>query len=105
MLFMDCPYYSFLYHISRFAFLLPIRWLLRYQICTDQFIKNVRCPVHIIGGAKDRLIPYSQSEMLKVLTPDKITLHPIVGAGHNDLPDYPAYHDLLYDILHETFEV
>jgi hypothetical protein len=43
--------------------------------------------------------------MLKVLTPDKITLHPIVGAGHNDLPDYPAYHDLLYDILHETFEV
>jgi alpha-beta hydrolase superfamily lysophospholipase len=105
MLIMDCPYYSFLYHISRYAFLLPIRWLLRYQIRTDRFIKKVRCPIHIIGGTKDRLIPYRQCEMLKALVPDKITLHPIVGAGHNNLPDYPEYHDLLYDILHEAFEV
>jgi hypothetical protein len=41
--------------------------------------------------------------MLKALVPENITLHPIVGAGHNNLPDYPEYHDLLYDILHEAF--
>lgn len=104
MLIMDCPYYSFLYHISRYGFLLPIRWLLRYHIRTDRFIQKVRCPIHIIGGTKDRLIPYRQSEMLKALAPEKITLHPIVGAGHNNLPEYPEYHDLLYDILHEAFE-
>lgn len=104
LLIMDCPYYSFLHHISQYGFLLPIRWLLRYQIRTDRFIQKVRCPVHIIGGTKDRLIPYRQCEMLKALAPDLITLHPIVGAGHNNLPDYPEYHDLLYDILHEAFE-
>jgi hypothetical protein len=104
MLIMDCPYYSFLYHISRYGFLLPIRWLLRYHIRTDRFIQKVRCPIHIIGGTKDRLIPYRQSEMLKALAPEKISLHPIVGAGHNNLPEYPEYHDLLYDILHEAFE-
>jgi hypothetical protein len=35
------------------------------------------------------------------LAPGNITLHPIEGAGHNNLPDFPEYHDLLYDILHE----
>lgn len=101
MLILDCPYYSFLYHVSRYGFILPIRWLLRYHIRTDRFIKKVRPPIHIIGGTKDRLIPYRQAEMLQTLAPDKITLHPIVGAGHNNLPDFPEYHDMLYDILHE----
>ncbi|MBN8678897.1 MAG: alpha/beta fold hydrolase [Chitinophagales bacterium] len=104
LLILDCPYFSFLHHIRRYGFILPLRWLLRYQIRTDRFIQKVRCPIHILGGTKDRLIPYRQSEMLKNLVPHNITLHPIVGAGHNNLPDFPEYHDLLYDILHEAFE-
>ncbi|HLP95426.1 MAG TPA: alpha/beta fold hydrolase [Saprospiraceae bacterium] len=104
LLILDCPYYSFLHHIRRYGFILPLRWLLRYQIRTDRFIQKVRCPIHILGGTKDRLIPYRQSEMLKNLVPHNITLHPIVGAGHNNLPEFPEYHDLLYDILHEAFE-
>ncbi len=100
MLILDCPYYSFLYHITRYGFILPIRWLLRYHIRTDRFIKKVQCPVYILHGKKDRLIPYRQSEMLKALVPDNITLYPIPEAGHNNLPDFPEYHDLLYDILH-----
>jgi alpha-beta hydrolase superfamily lysophospholipase len=104
LLVLDSPYYSFLYHISRYAFILPIRLLLRYHIRTDRFIKKVQCPVHIIHGRRDRLIPYRQSVMLKALAPDKITLHTIEGAGHNNLPEYPLYHDLLYDILHGVFE-
>lgn len=100
LLILDCPYYSFLYHITRYGFILPIRWLLRYHIRTDRFIKKVQCPVYILHGKKDRLIPYRQSEMLKALVPDNITLYPIPEAGHNNLPDFPEYHDLLYDILH-----
>jgi fermentation-respiration switch protein FrsA (DUF1100 family) len=100
MLLLDCPYYSFLYHIKRYAFFLPIGWLLRYQIRTDRFIKKVSCPVHILTGTKDRLIPMKQSIMLQQLRPDHIQLHPIPGAGHNNLPNFPVYHDILYDILH-----
>jgi alpha-beta hydrolase superfamily lysophospholipase len=101
-LILDCPYFSFLHHIRRFGFLLPIRWLLRYHIRTDRFIKKVSCAVHILHGTKDRLIPMRQSEMLARLAPEKITLHPIIGAGHNNLPEYPLYHDLLYDLLHDA---
>jgi alpha-beta hydrolase superfamily lysophospholipase len=104
LLILDCPYYSFLYHIKRYGFFLPITWLLRYQIRTDRFITKVRCPIHIIGGVKDRLIPYRQCEMLQQLAPENIMLHPIAQAGHNNLPEFPEYHDLLYDVLHQAFE-
>lgn len=102
LLILDCPYYSFLYQIKTYGFWMPLRWLLRYQIRTDQFIKKVHCPTFILHGNRDRLIPYRQSEMLRALAPNRITLFPIVGAGHNNLPDFPEYHDLLYDILNET---
>lgn len=102
MLILDCPYFSFLYHINRYGFWLPIRWLLRYHIRSDRFIKKVQRPVFILHGRRDRLIPYRQSEMLRALAPDNIALHPIEGAGHNNLPEFPEYHDLLYDILHDT---
>lgn len=99
MLILDCPYFSFLHHIRRYAFWMPIAWLLRYHIRTDRFVKKVRCPIYILHGRKDRLIPYIQSERLKTLAPDNITLYPIEGAGHNNLPDFPEYHDLLYELL------
>lgn len=110
MLILDCPYYSFLYNIRRYAFFLPVKWLLRYQIRTDLFIKKVQVPIFILHGRRDRLISYRQSEMLKQVAPKKIQLYAIEGAGHNNLPDFPQYHDLLYDILsgdiqHELLEI
>ncbi len=101
MLMLDCPYYSFLHHIRRFVFWMPVGLLLRYHIRTDRFIKKVQCPVYILHGTKDRLISFRQSQQLQALHPSNITLYPIEGAGHNNLPDFPLYHDLLYDILHE----
>ncbi len=105
LLILDCPYYSFLFQIKRYAFILPIKWLLRYHIRTDLFIKKVQCPVYILAGKNDRLIPYRQSEMLKNLSPGNVRLYGIEGAGHNNLPAFPEYHDLLYDMLHGGLEL
>ncbi len=102
LLILDCPYYSFYHHIRRYGFWLPLRWLLRYHIRTDLFIRKVQCPIFMLHGKRDRLIPYQQSEMLRAIAPDNIALIPIEGAGHNNLPEFPEYHDCLYDILHEV---
>jgi pimeloyl-ACP methyl ester carboxylesterase len=64
------------------------------------FLKDTECPVHIIHGKNDRLISFSQSEKLKALYPAKITLHGIDGARHNNLPDFPAFFEILYTILY-----
>jgi hypothetical protein len=101
MLILDSPYFSFLYQIKRYGFWLPLKALLRYKIRTDQFIKKVTCPIFILHGTKDRLIPFKQSEMLQELAGDRSTLIPIDGGGHNDLPSFGEYHEHLYDILND----
>ena len=100
MLILDSPYYSFEFQIKRYAFWLPMSWLLRYKIPTNKFLKKVSCPIFILHGKKDRLIPYSQSEMLLSENP-AIKLLPISKGGHNNLPDFPKYHDYVYEILNE----
>jgi len=65
MLILDSPYVSFLKQIQRYGFLLPIKWILKYHIRTDHFIKKVSCPTFIIHGKKDRLIPFHHSEQLQ----------------------------------------
>jgi len=99
MLILDSPYYSFFYHVRLYGFILPIRWLLRYKMRTDQFVRKVSCPIFILHGNKDRLIPYHQSEMLQAENPHRITLLTIEGGRHNNLPDFAQYHELLYDLL------
>ncbi len=101
MLIFDSPYFSFFHQINRYGFWLPIRWILRYQIRTDHFIKKITCPIHFIHGTKDRLMPISCSENLLAINPKQAQLYPIVGGGHNNLPSFSEYHDLLYDILNE----
>lgn len=101
MLILDSPYLSFFYNVNRFMFWTPLKWILRYNIRTDVYLKSVSCPVHIIHGTSDRLIPYNQSEQLKELYPDNIKLIAIDGGHHNDLPDFPEYFDALYNLLDE----
>ncbi len=100
MLILDSPYFSFRHNVRRFLFFLPLRWLLRYDMRTDEYLREVRCPVHIVHGTRDRLIPFAQSQKLKDLFPELIELHPIAGAGHNNLPQFAPFFETLYDILY-----
>lgn len=98
-LILDAPYYSFKKVVERFLPFLPMRLLLRFHLRTDKWIKHVNCHTYIIHGTKDWLIPISNSEKLQALNPKKITLVKIEGGGHNNLPSFPAYHNIIRDIL------
>jgi pimeloyl-ACP methyl ester carboxylesterase len=100
MLILDSPYYSFAYRIKSYigAFM-PLRWLLRYKIPTNLFLKKVNCPIHIIHGTKDRLIPFVDGKKLFDENPEKVNFYPIKGGRHNNLPEFSEFHNLLYDIL------
>lgn len=98
-LILDAPYYNFAKAVQRFIPILPMRYVLRYQLQTDKWIRKVNCHTYIIHGSKDWLIPISQSEKLQQLNPGKITLITIEGGGHNNLPSFPEYHNFLRDIL------
>ena len=76
-----------------------MRWLLKYHIPTYRYLADVQCPVYILHGVKDYLISFRQSVMLQEAYPEKITLIPIPGGWHNNLPKIPAYHEALYRIM------
>jgi len=99
MLILDSPYYSFKKLISRQGFFLPLRFILRYTLMSNQYLKITNCPIHIIHGTKDYLIPFSHGKQLYEENKDKAKLYPIEGGSHNDLPDYPEFHETLYTIL------
>ncbi|MBS1973777.1 MAG: alpha/beta hydrolase, partial [Bacteroidetes bacterium] len=100
-LILDAPYYNFQKVVERFLPFLPVRYVLRYTLRTDRWIKQVKCHTYIIHGTKDWIIPIRQSENLQKLNPGKITLIRIYGGGHNNLPSFPEYHNFIRDILKE----
>lgn len=98
-LILDAPYFNFQKAIERFLPFLPIRFLLRYQLRTDKWIRHVNCHTYILHGTRDWLIPVRNSEKLQAISPSKITLIRIKGGGHNNLPSFNEYHNFLRDIL------
>jgi len=100
MLILDSPYYSFANLIKSYAgWILPIDWLLRYKIPTNQFLKKMKGPIHIVHGTKDRLIPFKHSKKLADENKENAILHSIEGGRHNNLPEFSQFHNTLYDIL------
>jgi pimeloyl-ACP methyl ester carboxylesterase len=98
-LILDSPYYNFTKVIERFLPILPIRFVLRYHFRTDRWLQKVNCPVYIIHGTRDWLIPIRHSEQLQKINPRKITLIRIHGGGHNNLTRFDEYHNFIRDIL------
>lgn len=98
-LILDAPYYSFVKVVERFLPILPVKWVLRFHLRTDKWIRKVNCHTYILHGTRDRLIPIKHSEALQRSNPHKITLIRIHGGGHNNLPTFPEYHNFIRDIL------
>jgi pimeloyl-ACP methyl ester carboxylesterase len=98
-LILDAPYYSFIKVVERFLPILPHRLILRFHLRTDKWIRHVNCHTYILHGTRDWLIPIKHSKKLRDLMPGKLTLIPIEGGGHNNLPSFPQYHGFLRDIL------
>ena len=98
-LILDAPYFSFKKTIERFLPILPVKYILRYHLRTDNWLPKVNCPTYILHGTKDWLIPIRNSEKLQALNPRQITLIRIHGGGHNNLPSFPEYHNFIRDIL------
>ncbi len=98
-LILDAPYQNFIKVIERFLPILPVRWVLRFHLRTDRWLKNVRCHTYILHGTNDRIIPIQHSEALQRIDPNRITLIRIEGGGHNNLPKFDNYHNFIRDIL------
>lgn len=99
MLILDAPYYSLTKVTKRYMPFMPLSLLIKYPLPTYKWLKYVRCPIHIIHGTDDKLIPYKTSVKLSKVNPGLTTLHTVVGGGHKNLNNFESYHKMLEDIL------
>lgn len=100
MLILDAPYYSVRHIAKRFLPIMPMALLLRFPVKTYRWIEYVKCPIKIIHGTSDKLIPFKTSIKLSKINPENTRLYPVIGGGHNNLHTYPQYHRFLEEILH-----
>lgn len=100
ILILDAPYYSMRHIAKRFLPIMPMSLLLKFPIKTYKWIKYVKCPIKIIHGTNDKLIPLKTSVKLSKINPEWTRLYPVIGGGHNNLHTFPQYHRFLDEILH-----
>ena len=99
MLILDAPYYSLSKVAKKFIPFMPLSLLIKFPMPTYKWLRYVNCPIHIIHGTDDRLIPYKTSVKLSKIKPQNTTLHTVIGGGHKNLNSFESYHKMLRDII------
>jgi uncharacterized protein len=72
---------------DKFPFV-PVRWLMKDQLHSDQWIGKVHVPLLIMQGTRDEVIPIRFGEQLFALANEPKRFVRFDGGGHNDLDKY-----------------
>ena len=99
MLILDAPYYSLTKVAARYVPFMPLSILLKYPLPTYKWLKYVQCPIHIIHGTHDKLIPYKSSVKLAQINPKLTKIHTVIGGCHKNLNNFESYHKMLDEII------
>ncbi len=101
LLILTSPLYSLQRTIQRYLPFMPAKPFLRYNLATFQYLKNVRCPIKIIHGSDDRLVPINTAVDLSEINPELTRLYVILRAGHIDVHQFEEYHRVMEEIFEE----
>ena len=99
MLILDAPYYSLSKVAKKYIPFMPLSLLIKFPMPTYKWMRYVNCPVHIIHGTDDKLIPYRTSVKLSKIKPNLARLYTVIGGGHKNLNTFESYHKMLAEII------
>lgn len=102
LLLLESAYYSLTDIARRYLFFLPLPLMLRFRIRTYRWIRYVKCPLILIHGKRDRLVPWRAARRLARGTGGAAKLILIDGGTHNNLQSIDRYHEVLDGILSES---
>lgn len=98
-LILETPYYSMTSLVQHYLPVYPAGTLLRYKLPVYKYLSLVNAPVTIFHGTDDNVIPYSNAHRLTTVMHSKDSFITIENGGHNNLNDYPAFHNALDSLL------
>lgn len=99
MLILDAPYYSLTNVTGRYMPFMPLSLIIKYPMPTYKWLKYVNCPIRIIHGTHDKLIPFKSSVKLSQIKPRQTRLYPVIGGGHKNMNTFEEYHKILGEII------
>lgn len=99
MLILETPYLSISQVAKEKMPFLPVSLLINYHFNNENIIDLINCPIHILHGTNDRLIPYRHAVQLASKSKQQNVLTTIEGGGHNNLSDFEVYREKLTEIL------
>ena len=99
MLILDAPYYSLTKMAKKYIPFMPLSLLIKFPMPTYKWLQYVQCPVHILHGTDDKLIPYKNSVRLSKIKPKLTRLYTVIGGGHKNLNTFESYHKMLNEII------
>lgn len=101
MLILTSPLYSLIRSINRYMPFMPARPFMRYNIPTFKYLKAVTCPIKIIHGTNDNLVPIKTAIELSAINPKRTRFYTIIGAGHINIHQFEEYHRVMEEIFSE----
>jgi len=99
MLILACPYYSILKNMQRYIPLQSLSFVVKYSMHTHKWMKYVDCPIKLIHGTSDKVVPYKNSLKLAKIKPKQTRLYSIIDGGHKNIHNFDSYHVALKEIL------
>ena len=95
---LETPYYSMTQMAQTFVSLYPMNLILRFKIKTYEYLSQITCPIYLLHGDYDELIPLKQAKKLE--KKNKLAeLTIIKGGSHNDLPFHKQFREKIFQIL------
>lgn len=96
---LETPYYSIL-DVAEYRFpMFPLKKrLLKYKIPTYKYLPLAHCPITIIHGTDDAVVPFESGKKLLEVNP-KINFLTIEDGKHNNLVEFDGYHKAINSVL------
>ena len=98
-LILETPYYSMPDLLSNYVPFYPITLMSHFRLPTGEYLKDTNIPITIFHGNADRIIPYGCAAKLKQFLKPGDEFITIDKGSHNDLNDFPIFHEKLDSIL------
>lgn len=97
---LETPYYSMVDVAQRRYPIFPVKKLMSYEFPTFTFLEDVACPVTMIHGTNDNVVPLESAiKLYQSVDNEKVSFTIIEGGGHNDLSNFETYHKVIDKVL------
>lgn len=92
------PFTSLVDIKNQFFWFIP-DFLMKYQLRSEEFLKEVKCPITLVHGTNDRVVAYKYSQALAKIKPAQTRLFTVEGENHRGIIFDPVLRDALDEIL------